>query len=168
MNGTEKTVSVAAIGQDLMSHAKSFAVDGNKRGLVVELFPSIVAASERMSARAISRFLEEKHGIKISVVTISKALKDPKKYWNQFFDLLEPSVVAYEKWENAKREDFLFDDERFKPVNFPGREVLRKQLLKFEFAQAINVLRDKWFSIDRDTRMKARPYLAERLLGKAK
>jgi hypothetical protein len=168
MSDIKKSVSVAAIGRDLMAHAKAFAVDGNKRGLVVELFPSIVAASERMSARAISRFLEEKHGIKISVVTISKALNDPKKYWNQFFDLLEPSIVAYEKWENAKREDFLFDDERFKPVNFPGREVLRKQLLKFEFAQAINVLRDKWFAIDHETRMKARPHLAERLLGKAK
>jgi hypothetical protein len=162
------SVSVAAIGQNLVEHAKSFELDGSKRGLVVELFPSIFAASERMSARAIARFLEEKHGIKLSVVTISKALRDPQKYWNQFFDLLEPSVVAYENWEHAKREEFLFDDERFKPVNFPGREVLRKHLLKFEFAQAINVLRDKWFTIERETRMKALPYLAERLLGKAK
>jgi len=168
MTENEKHVSVAAIGQDLVSHAKTIDLDGNKRGLVVELYPSVVTASERMSARAISRFLKDQHGVKLSAVTITKALNDPKKYWNQFFDMIEPSVVAYEKWENAKREDFLFDDGRFKPVNFPGREVLRKQLLKFEFAQAINVLRDKWFTIDRETRMKARPYLAERLLGKAK
>jgi hypothetical protein len=169
MNDTEKTVSVAAIGQDLMAHAKSFEVDGNKRGLVVELFPSIVAASGRMSARAISRFLEEKHGLKISVVTISKALKDPQKYWNQFFDTIEPSVVAYEKWEpSAKREEFLFDDNAFKAVRFPGRELIRKQLLKFEFAQAIDLLREKWFAIDHETRMKSRPYLAERLLRKLK
>jgi hypothetical protein len=40
--------------------------------------------------------------------------------------------------------------------------------LKYEFAQAINVLREKWFSIDYETRMKARPYLAEKLLGKVK
>ena len=56
----------------------------------------------------------------------------------------------------------------FKEIHFPGRELLRKQLLKFEFAQAIKMLREKWFSIDYETRVKARPYLAERLLGKVK
>jgi len=164
----ENIVSVAAIGQTLMEHSKSADLDG-KRGLVVELFPSIFGANERMSARAISRFLKEKHGVKLSAVTITKALKDPKKSWNQFFDTIEPYVEAYENWEkSAKREEFLFDDEAFKGIHFPGRELLRKQLLKFEFAQAIDVLREKWFSIDYETRVKARPYLAEKLLGKVK
>ena len=164
----DNVVSVAAIGQTLVEHSKSAALDG-KRGLVVELFPFIFGANERLSARAISRFLKEKHGVKLSAVTITKALNDPKKYWNQFFDTIEPDVEAYENWEkSAKREKFLFDDEGFKAMRFPGRDFLRKQLLKFEFARAINVLRQKWFSIDHETRMKARPYLAERLLRKAK
>jgi methionyl-tRNA synthetase len=164
----EIVVSVAAIGQTLMEHSKSADLDG-KRGLVVELFPFIFGAHERMSARAISRFLKEKHGVKLSAVTITKALNDPKKYWNQFFDTIEPYVKAYENWDkSAKREKFLFDDNGFKVTHFPGRELLRKHLLKYEFAQAINVLREKWFSIDYETRMKAGPYLAERLLGKVK
>ena len=167
-NINDKLVSVAAIGQTLMEHSKSADLDG-KRGLVVELFPSIFGAHERMSARAISRFLKEKHGVKLSAVTITKALNDPKKSWNQFFDTIEPYVKAYENWDkSAKREKFLFDDKGFKAIRFPGSELLRKQLLKFEFAQAINMLREKWFSIDYETRVKARPYLAERLLGKAK
>ena len=116
----ENVVSVAAIGQTLMEHSKSADLDG-KRGLVVELFPSIYGANERMSARAISRFLKEKHGVKLSAVTITKALKDPKKSWNQFFDTIEPYVEAYENWEkSAKREEFLFDDDYFKEIHFPG------------------------------------------------
>lgn len=165
----DKTNSIADIGQSLASHARSLELDGSKRGLVVALFPAIFAASERMSARAISRFLLEQHGVKLSVVTIGKALNDPRRYWNLFFDLIEPSVVAYERGEKtAQREIFLFDDEAFKAAQFPGRDFLRKRLLKFEFAQAIDLLREKWFGIDKETRLKARPYLAERILGKVK
>jgi hypothetical protein len=168
MNENDKHVSVSAIGQTLVEHSKSSDRDG-KRGLIVELFPFIFGASERISARAIGRFLKEKNGVKLSAVTIAKALNDPKKYWNQFFSTIEPHVEVYEKWDkSAKREEFLFDDAAFKEVHFPGRELLRKHLLKYEFAQAINVLREKWFSIDYETRMKARPYLAEKLLGKVK
>jgi hypothetical protein len=77
--------------------------------------------------------------------------------------------VTYENFEpSEKREIFLYDDKGFKAVQFPGREILRKQLLKFEIAQSIDLLREKWFSIDFETRVKARPYLAERLLGKVK
>ena len=169
MTKQETSVSVAAIGQDLLAHAQSIDIDGNKRGLVVELFPFIVGAHERMSARAVSRYLKEKHGVKLSAVTITKALNDPQKCWNQFFDTIEPAILAYEKWDkSAKRELFLFDDAAFKAIEFPGHDYLRKKLLKFEFAQAIDVLREKWFAIDHDTRMKARPYLAARILGKVK
>jgi hypothetical protein len=168
MNEQKCSVSIIAIGQNLIEHSKSSDL-GRKRGLVVELFPFIFGAHERMSARAVSRFLNVKHGVKLSAVTVTKALNDPKKYWNQFFDTIEPHVEAYENWEkSAKREEFLFDDEGFKEIHYPGRDFVRKRLLKFEFAQAIDALREKWFSIDYATRVKARPYLADRLLGKVK
>jgi len=167
MNEVENNASMAEIGQNLMQHAKTSDLDG-RRGLVVDLFPFIFGAAERMSARAISRFLKEKHGVKLSAVTITKALNDPKKNWNLFFDTIAGSVETFEKWNKTKREEFLFNDEIFKEIHFPGREVLRKHLLKYEFAQAINVLRKKWVSIDYETRLKGRPYLAERILGKAK
>lgn len=166
---TEKANSIATVGQSLVSHAQSLEMDGTKRGLVVELFPAIFAAHERMSARAISRFLQEQHGIKISVVTISKALNDPKRYWNLFFDTIEAHVATYEHSEfGEKRAEFLYNDKAFKKIEFPGRETVRKLVLKYELAHAIDVLREKWFSIDRETRLKARPYLAERLIGKEK
>jgi hypothetical protein len=170
MNESKASVSVAAIGQTLVQHSKAADLD-RKRGLVVDLFPSIFGAHEKMSARAISRFLKEKHGIKLSAVTITKALNDPKKYWNQFFDTIEPFVEAYENWDKSeKREKFLYDDKAFKVIlpNLPGRDLLRKALFKFEFSQAVHALREKWFSIDLGIRIKARPYLAERFLGKVK
>jgi hypothetical protein len=112
-----------------MEHSKTADLDG-KRGLVVELYPFIFGVKERISARAISRFLKEKHDVKLSAVTITKALNDPQKYWNQFFDTIEPAVVIYENFSPAeKRENFLYDDKGFKAVQFPGRELLRKQLL---------------------------------------
>jgi hypothetical protein len=164
----DNVVSISAIGQTLMEHSKSADLDG-KRGLVVELFPFIFGANERMSARAISRFLQEHNGVKLSAVTITKALKDPKRRWVQFFETIEPYVEAYEQWDqSAKREAFLFDDKGFKAIQYPGRELLRKHLLKFKYARAIDLLREKWFSIDYETRLKARPFLAEKLLGKVK
>lgn len=170
MNIQEQSVSASAIGQTLVEHSKTSDRD-SKPGLVVELFPFIFGAHERMSARAISRFLKEKHGIKLSAVTITKALNDPKRSWNRFFDSIEPHVKIYENWDKKeKREDFLYDDKAFKVLlpNLPGRTLLRKALFKFEFAQAVNMLREKWFSIDLEIRIKARPYLAERLIGKVK
>lgn len=166
MISSKTSASVAAIGQGLVAHSKSADLD-RKRGLVVDLFPSIFGAHEKMSARAISRFLKEKHGIKLSAVTITKALNDPKKYWNQFFDTVEPHVKIYENWDKTEtRDKFLYDDKAFKVMlpNLPGRDLLRKALAKYEFAQAINALREKWFSIDLGIRIKARPYLAERLI----
>ncbi len=168
MKTQEQSVSIVAIGQTLMKHSKTIDLEG-KRGLVVELYPFIFGVKERLSARAVSRFLKDKHGVKLSAVTITKSLNDPKKYWNQFFDTIEPAVVIYEHSEpSAKREKFLYDDKAFQAIEFPGRELLRKHLLKYEFSQAIDTLREKWFSIDFETRVKARPYLAERLLGKVK
>ena len=95
---TKKTneSGLAGVGQKLLAHSKA-AEFSAKRGLVVELFPFIFGASERMSSRAISHFLETEQGIKLSSVTINKALKDPAKNWNRFFDMIEPSARLFEK-----------------------------------------------------------------------
>lgn len=170
METNKHLASPASIGQTLLAHSKSFDREA-KRGLVVELFPFIFGASERMSARAISRFLKEHDGVKLSAVTITKALNDPKKSWEQFFDTIEPQVEIYEKSQKGKkREDFLYDDDEFKVLlpNLPGRDFLRNKLWEFEVRQAIDALRERWFSIDLGIRIKARPYLAARLLGKVK
>ena len=70
----QKLTNVTHIGLKLVGHSKSTEFSAN-RGLVIEMFPFIFEASQRMSARAISRFLKEEQGVKLSYVTITKALE---------------------------------------------------------------------------------------------
>jgi hypothetical protein len=165
MKNIEKSATLSDIGRELVNHSRNADTRG-KRGMVVDLYPFIFGAKEGMSSRAISRHLRGRN-VKLSGVTITKALNEPHRYWNLFFDRIEPYVEVHEKWNpSERREVFLYDDEGFKITEFPGRAFIRKHLLKPELAEAINVLREKWFSIDLGIRLKARSYLAERLIGK--
>lgn len=74
----QSPLDLTEVGQKLVGHSKSAEFTAT-RGLVIELFPFIFEASDRMSARAIGRFLEQEQKIKLSQVTITRALNDPKK-----------------------------------------------------------------------------------------
>src|ERR1019366_6837126 len=95
-NENEKPVSLVDVGQKLVGHSKSAEFTAN-RGLVVELFPFIFEAAGRMSARAISRFLMEEQNIRLSAVTITKALNEPKKNWVSFFADIEAEAMVLAK-----------------------------------------------------------------------
>jgi hypothetical protein len=169
--------SLTAIGKTLVAHAHKVKLE-EKRGVAIELFPFIFEASSRMSARAISRFLKEKHGVQLSAVTVSRVLSDLKKSWNQYFDVIEPFARTFEKGAYFSRmADFLFDDKCFQEMTegFPVRRYKGHWLdlkalcrITIEDEQAANILREKWCSISMDIRLKARPYIAKRLLGKVK
>jgi hypothetical protein len=160
-----KRSSLTDIGRKLLDHSKR-ADFSAKRGAVVELFPYIFAANERLSARAIGRFLEKEQGLKLSAVTITKALNDPQKNWNAFFEGLEPYALTFQKETQAPLTDFLFKDKNVKNPNNLALKVSRKLIFSPEFEHADMVLREKWFSIDLGIRLKARPYLEERLRSK--
>jgi hypothetical protein len=168
--------SLTAIGQTLVAHAHKVKLE-EKRGVVVELFPFIFEASSRMSARAISRYLKDKHGVKLSAVTVAKALSDPKRSWNRYFDVIEPIAKVFEKGSYfTPMSVFLFDDEKFSEMTkalpfaaYRGHWLDLKALCQITIAdvQAANILREKWASIGMETRLKARPYIEHRL-GKKK
>ena len=101
-----KEVDVAGVGPKLLAHSKSAEFTA-RRGLVVDLFPFIFGASERMNAKAISAFLEKEQGIKLSSVTVNKALKDPAKNWNLFFDQIESAARTFAAGESVPMKDFL-------------------------------------------------------------
>lgn len=157
--------SLTDVGQKLLDHSKQAEFTA-RRGAVVEMFPYIFIASERMSARAISRFLETEFGIKLSSVTITKSLKDPKKSWNAFFDELEPHALRFQAESTLPLTDFLFKDKNVKNPNNLALRISKKIIFSAEFDHADRVLREKWFSIDLKIRLKARPYLEERLRAK--
>ena len=83
---------VKEIGVRLAEFAMEKAEFTAQRGLVEQLFPFISDASKRMSTRAISRYLEENEGVKLSAVTIAKALREEDKYWEQIADDIEPAA----------------------------------------------------------------------------
>src|ERR1017187_4496427 len=140
--------SLAGAGQKLLVHSKSAEFTA-RRGLVVELFPFIYGASERMSAKAISEFLEAEQGIKLSSVTINKALKDSGKSWNLFFDMIEDSARIFAKDDGIQMRDMLFKKQIFyKPVNNRIVQSIFKTFVRDDVAHAASVLRTKWYVID--------------------
>jgi hypothetical protein len=174
-NENEKPVSLIDVGQQLVGHSKSAEFTAN-RGLVVDLFPFIFEASERMSARAISRFLMEEQNIRLSAVTITKALNDPKKSWVSFFESIEPSAIATAKWFRPASFKYLYwSKSEYETRIMPGAEnkLTRalghgvRALLQPDRVAADRVLREKWFSIGLATRLKAKPYLEEHLMALA-
>jgi hypothetical protein len=174
-NESEKPVSLIDVGQKLVGHSKSAEFTAN-RGLVVELFPFIFEASERMSARAIGRFLMEEQNIRLSQVTIAKALNDPKKSWLSFFEGIESSAITTAKWFRPASFKYLFvskseyetrimPDAENKFSRALGHGV--RAILQPERVAADKLLREKWFSIGLATRLKAKPYLEEHLMALA-
>jgi len=172
-NNTEKPLRLVDVGQKLVGHSKSAEFSAN-RGLVVELFPFIFEASERMSARAISRFLQEGQNIRLSAVTITKALNDPKKSWISFFETVEPSARIIAKWHRPASFKYLFksksdfDNRTSPPSDNPvGRAIARTAMawLRPEWVAAVKVLKEKWFTIGMGTRLKAQPFLEEYLMS---
>lgn len=160
-------VDLAGAGQKLLAHSKSAEFTA-RRGLAIEMFPFIYGASLRMSSPAISQFLEAELGIKLSSVTINKTLKDPHKSWNLFFDEIEHSARVFVEDDGALNlKDFLFQEQYFwKPIKNSVLQAAMKAIVSAKIAHAISILRTKWFSIDWETRLKARPYLEHRLGGK--
>jgi hypothetical protein len=172
-NEPEKPVSLNDVGQKLVGHSKSTEFTAN-RGLVVELFPFIFEASERMSARAINRFFEQEQKIKLSAVTITKALNDPKKSWISFFETLEPNATITAKWFRPASFKYLFwSKSEFETRATPKTDgpisraiaSTARALLQPERVAASKVLMEKWFSIGMGTRLKARPHLEEHLMS---
>ncbi len=163
-----KAGDLVEAGQRLLAYSKSTEFTA-KRGLVLEMFPFLFGAHERMSALAISRFLAKERGIKLSAVTINKALKDPHKSWNLFFDEIEPAARIFEKDGEGPMAEFLFKKQIFfKPIENKVVNNVLKALVTDEVSQAASILRTKWFVIDLDIRLKARPYLEHRLEVKRK
>ncbi|XHR28229.1 MAG: hypothetical protein ACFUZC_20160 [Chthoniobacteraceae bacterium] len=111
------------IGSELVDYSRT-AAEFSARGLVAEMFPFIYEASKRMSARAISRWLKETKGIKVSDVSIAKALRTPEKYWEALADEVEPLALTFEAGTGVAMEAFLLKDEVFSAIRGDRQRIL--------------------------------------------
>ena len=158
-----KEIEITNVGSNLLAHSKRAEFTA-MRGLVLDLFPFIFAASQRMSARAISDFLEKEQGVKLSAVTISKAIKEAAKNWNLYFDMIEPAARVFEREDKKPMREFLFKEQIFwKPFQNRFLKAAVKVVLPADVARAASVLRSRWFALDLEIRLKARPYIEDRL-----
>jgi hypothetical protein len=143
------------IGSELVRDSRRVRFSA-ARGMVADLFPFVFQASQRMSTRAISDWLNKKHQIYISAATIAKALREQRKYWAMFFDTIRSSAVRFESAHRVPMEEFLFDREKFeemckqKPtfyVKEPSDQMqVAGALIDYQISHQV-LLRD-WFELD--------------------
>ena len=154
------------IGSDLVRDSRRVPFSA-ARGVVSDLFPFIFQASQRMSTRAISDWLNKKHQIYISAATIAKALREPRKYWARFFDRIRSSAVAFESAHSVPMEDFLFDREKFeqlckhKPTFYvkDPKDPMQGAGALFDYQISHQVLLRDWFELDDATLAMCREHL---------
>lgn len=142
--------SLRQIGNRLLAELDSQEFSA-RRGVINELFPFIFEASKRMSGRAIARWLVS-NGVKLSAVTIAKALRNPKPYWEEYFERIEPSALTFEKAHDASMEEFLEKPELFELLagESPKLEIVSREEGPFAFVEyetAVRLLREEWFGL---------------------
>jgi hypothetical protein len=153
-------IPIKELGGHLVRDSKSNEQFSAQRGLINQLFPYIYEASQRMSSRAISRWLETKD-TKLSAATIAKALRNPQPYWREILDDIETAALVYAK---AHRTDAmkiledraLFTDLKKQPPILECSESdpdsLGNALEEYEDAYA--TIQEDWFSLP-ETSLKA-------------
>jgi hypothetical protein len=147
------------IGESLLEAAKT---NFSARGVLTPLFPYIHEAAKSMSARAISRWLLSAHKVKVSDVTISKALRDPDRHWEAFAKYIEPWARTVENSIDADMESFLSNVEVFN--HFVQRPTIAAsnddgaRSAMHQFEGAVHCLRKNWFSLDPSSRSNCQRY----------
>ncbi len=138
--------SIRAARQGLVEHVEGGATTP-KHGLIASLFPAIYLASRKLSTRAISEWLQETQNVKISPAGISKALRQAEKYWEWYWDLIEPAARTVESAHDVAMESFLFDRQVYEhmskeEIHFEDEEADRN------YQEARETLEADWFAFE--------------------
>jgi hypothetical protein len=148
---------VHEIGRGLVQAARDVDFSA-QRGLVAEMFPYISEASRRMSARAISRWLKENEGVKLSAVTIAKALRNQKQNWGKFFETIEPAARVFAEAHDEDIGNILSQEGYFHhlksevKLKFAAFDETDGSEKAYEYRCASDVLEKLWFTLDVVTR----------------
>lgn len=146
---------IPAIGAELVRASEEW--ERSPAEIMTELFPYVFEASRRMSTRAISRWLEGAHGIKISQPTISRALRNHEKYWEHFAELIEPHARCVENAVRPAMSSFMTDQRVFdwaleQPLELGGDSPEEISAEMDAVMASANFLRDHWFCLSPTTR----------------
>jgi hypothetical protein len=103
---TEKRITTEQIGADLIEASRNETEDSMP--LSTKLFPYILVASRRMSLRAISRWLKEKHGVSLSAAAISRALNSKELHLERLAESISPPALYVATAYGFSPHDLLF------------------------------------------------------------
>lgn len=131
-----------------------------KRSKSNELFPYILVASMNgMSSRAITRWLQEKHEIKLSAAMIAKVIRESDKRCLRLFkEMLHKETLMYSRTALGNRnilspsQSCLFAKDKFEKYS-PKQLDLDGELLDDKFGsrdqifEAYVFIMDEWFSL---------------------
>ena len=139
---------IRKIGEALAEHSRQAPVSA--RGMVHELFPYIAVASERMSSRAISRWLDSEQNVKLSAATIARALRDSKRYILDIYEEIEPAVNVIGLRSRLRREEILTDwddpeEPDFDEIDWIDQTDKEQVDSLDELSRAWEILRERWF-----------------------
>ena len=153
---------LSEVGCDLRRYAEMEA-EFSARGAVDELFPYIYMASKRMSTRAISRWLKDTHKIKLSPVTIAKALRESDKYWKAFFKTIEPAAQIFGDAHSVYMADFLMNHELFSGLRSSEKNLtLSGEEGYDEYQRAAEIIERDWFkALDEGMREECARYIPD-------
>lgn len=144
------------IGLSLMKYAHEDAPFSNQRGLVTELLPYILEASNRMSVRAISAWLEKEKNIKLSPATIAKAIREKDKHFEDWFEDIEPYATHFADFNGLSLSGLLtLSLKEFQERSWDVNRI--READEYEekaFGITIGVLSRRWFTIPLGTRIK--------------
>ena len=157
-----------AVGRELVQYAMETKFS-RQRGIVDELFPYMFLAARKMTSRQISAWLQKEKGIKLSFVSIAKALREPDKHWEAMAERVEPAARVLEEAYRVHMRDLLSDKELFEKCRQETPEPFKGKtdrpgwgLACGEIGYAFDTLDQEWFWFDDRVRMACLEYMRRR------
>jgi hypothetical protein len=148
-------LEIFEIGERLAKHSQEREISA--RGRITELFPYIYQASKRMSTRAISEFLADNFGLKLSAVGVSRALKEEEKHWQKLAEIMEPPAMIVARAHGVEVWAVLDDEDGFLAMTGHPPKLSRKES-HGEYEEAVSFLKRRWYTLDDDSRYHCSPY----------
>lgn len=136
-------IDFAGVGRELIEKA---ATESSAPGLLDEMFPYIYVASKRMSVRAISRWLAEEKNIKISHVSLSKALRESEEHFTRIAEAASLAAGVLARAGKMSEEDILFGEDYFETVVKPHLPFSSADIPEQEVIDAASDLESTWFA----------------------
>jgi len=144
------------MGEKLLQCAQEQEISA--RGRISELFPYIYQASKRMSTRAISSFLADNFGLKLSAVGVSRALKEEKKHWEWLAETVEPAAQIFARAHGVSAYGILDDEDAFLGFSEQTPKVSGEDGF-YEYEGARDFLKRRWFTLVKDVRDHCMPFV---------